>query len=136
MVPEMGIRRTDGNGWRESLGLTSHLIDRVVGGKKPAPSPSHLSLLHPPLPLSLGCFDTNHQYQLLPPTQRPMSLTCWPWGEIFLRAEAAVAPQGRFPAGERRRAGSQLREPEFLTLGQGRPAPSRSHSQHPHLHHP
>lgn len=134
MVPQMGIRRADGNGCTESPGLGSHLIHRVGGGKKPALSPSHLSLLHPPLPESLGCFDTNHQYQLPPPTQRRVSLTHWPCGEIFLRAEAAVAPQGRFQAGERR-VGSQLREPEFLTLAQGRPASSRSHSQHPHLHH-
>lgn len=109
MVPQKGIWRTDGNGCTESLGLGSHLTDRVGGGNKPALSPSHRSLLHPPLPGSLGCFDTNHQYQLPPPTQRPISLTHWPWGEIFLRAEAAVAPQGRFPAGERR-AGSQLRK--------------------------
>lgn len=98
MVTQMGIWRTDGNGCTESLELGSHLINRVGGGKKPALSPSHLSLLHAPLPRSLGCFDTNHQYQLPPPTQRPMSLTHWPWGEIFFEGRGCCSTSGKVPS--------------------------------------
>lgn len=100
-------RKTDGNGCAESLELGPYLIDRVVGGKKP-PSPlSLLSLLHPPLPFVSWLL----QYQSLTPItttySEPDSMAL---GRESWRAEAAAAPQGRFPAEERGRAGLQLGE--------------------------
>lgn len=101
-------RKTDGKGCAESLELGPHLIDRVVGGKKPSPPPSHLSLLHPPLSFVSWLL----QYQSLIPItttySEPDSLAL---GREHWRAEAAAAPQGRFPAEERGRAGLRLGKP-------------------------